>query len=62
MPTFKNIHHTRRDYEATNKVACVAEVAPDDNWIPCDVTELHDLDSLYTEISDGKAVRYYGYL
>ncbi len=62
MATFRNIHYTRRNYECTNKVACVAEEAPDGNWIPCDISELVPLDSLYTEISDGKTVRYYGYL
>jgi hypothetical protein len=31
---FKNKNFNKRDYEATNVVACEAEVAPDENWIP----------------------------
>ena len=36
MKTFKNTKFTRRDYEATNVVACQAETAPADHWIECD--------------------------
>ena len=31
MQTFKNIYYTSRNYDCTNIVACVAEVAPNDN-------------------------------
>ncbi len=56
--TYKNKHFTKRDYEATNIIACVAEVAPDDNWIEADESVLKGLTQLWIE----KDVRYYGYL
>jgi hypothetical protein len=32
MQTFRNTKFTKRDYETTNIVACVADAAPGDNW------------------------------
>lgn len=58
MATFKNKNFTKRDYECTNKVCCVAQVAPDSNWIPCDESELDGLTRLYIQGD----VQFYGYL
>jgi len=58
MQTFKNIYYTSRNYDCTNIVACVAEVAPNDNWQPTDETVLAGLEHLWTE----GGVRFYGYL
>lgn len=57
MPTFKNKNFTKRDYECTNLVYCVADKAPDENWIECDPSE-NTLSPLW--IADG--VQYFGYL
>jgi hypothetical protein len=37
MKTFKNTKFTRRDYEATNVVACQAETAPAEE-APCELS------------------------
>lgn len=58
MQTFKNKHFTKRDYECSNIVACVAETAPDDNYVPADATVLEGLTQLWIQ----SGVRYYGYL
>lgn len=58
MKTFKNKNFTKRDYECTNVVACVAENAPDDNWIECDEEILNGLDRIHTIAG----ACYYGYL
>jgi hypothetical protein len=61
MRTFRNTNFTRRDYEATNIVACVAETAPetpDNRWQPADDAVLVGLTQLWIE----RGVRYYGYL
>lgn len=61
MQTFKNRNFTKRDYEATNIVACVAETAPetpDNRWEPTDDAILAKLTPLWIEAG----VRFYGYL
>ena len=58
MKTFKNKNFTKRDYECTNIVACVAEIAPNNNYIECDPFELEHLEKLHTE----NGVQYYGYM
>jgi hypothetical protein len=58
MKTFKNVKFVKRDYEATNIVACQAESAPNENWIECDEAVLAKLTQLWIE----NGVRYFGYL
>jgi hypothetical protein len=59
MQAFINTKFTKRDYEATNIVACMAEKAPNANWVPSDRAEtLQGLTHLWTEAG----VQYYGYL
>jgi hypothetical protein len=61
MKTFKNKNFTKRDYEATNVVACVAEQAPvttDNRWQPANESVLDGLELLYVQAG----VRYYGYM
>jgi len=58
MKTFKNKNFTKRDYECTNIVACVAETAPNDNWIESDPSILEHLAKLHTE----NGVQFYGYM
>ena len=54
-----NTKFVKRDYEATNIVACMAEKAPNENWEPSNRAEtLKGLDYLWTE----NGVQYYGYL
>ena len=56
--TFKNTKFTRRDYEATNVVACQGETAPADHWVECDESALSGLTQLWIE--SGR--RFFGYL
>lgn len=58
METFKNVNFTKRNYECTNIVACVAEQAPNANYAPADEAILENLTQLWIE----NGVRYYGYL
>jgi len=58
MKTFKNKNYTKRDYECANIVACVAESAPNDNYIEADEVILTRLTLLYKE----NGVEYYGFL
>lgn len=59
---FKNKHFTKRDYERTNKVYCVAAEAPNANWVATDDTEidieLQGMTQLYIE----GGVKYFGWL
>jgi hypothetical protein len=55
---FKNIHFTTRDYEVTNVVACIAESAPNENWVECDAAILAKLTKLWIQNN----VQYYGWL
>lgn len=60
---FRNRHYTRRDYEATNVIACVAAKAPSDMWEPCDSSILQGLTQLDLEYTDnGMAFRRFGHL
>jgi hypothetical protein len=56
--TFRNAAFTKRNYECTNLVACVADVAPGPNWIECGDDVLAGLTKLHRQ---GGAV-FYGYL
>jgi hypothetical protein len=58
MQIFKNKNFTKRDYECSNLVYCVADVAPNDMWVPTDETINIDMTQLY-RIGDN---RYYGWL
>lgn len=59
MQAFINTKFTKRDYEATNVVACMAYVAPSPDWIPSERPQaLKGLTHLWTVAG----VQYYGYL
>jgi hypothetical protein len=59
MQAYINTKFKKRDYEATNIVACMAEAAPTPDWVPSDRSEtLKGLTYLWTEAG----VQYYGYL
>lgn len=61
MATFKNKNFTKRNYECTNVVACVADeapVTPDNRWQPAAESTLNGLEQLYVQAG----VRYYGYM
>jgi len=58
MKTYKNKNYTKRNYECTNVICCVAVNAPNYNWIECKESELIGLTPLHTE----NGVKYYGYL
>ena len=58
MTTYKNINFTKRNYDCTNIVACVAESAPNENWVECDESVLDGLMKLHSI----NGVAYYGYL
>lgn len=64
MKTFKNKNFTKRDYEATNVVACKSIKAPNENWIEADdsVIEKMELNKLWIETSNGNDVHYFGWL
>lgn len=55
---YKNKNYVKRNYECTNLIACVANEAPDDNWILSDNEILKNLTKLYKE----KNVVYFGHL
>lgn len=58
MAVFKNKNWTKRDYEVTNIVACVADAAPNDNYVPADESALENISHIFTQ----NGVQYYGYL
>lgn len=58
MKTFKNKNYTKRDYEATNIIACKALEAPNSNWIECDESILSNLTQLWIQ----NGVKYFGHL
>lgn len=62
MKTFKNKYFTKRDYEATNVVACQAEKAPNENWVEADEAILNGLNKLWNETANGLTVQYFGWL
>lgn len=55
--TFNNKNFTKRDFKCTNIVACVAEKAPNDNYVECDPSVIEHLAKLWKEGN----VTYYGY-
>jgi hypothetical protein len=55
---FKNKNYTKRDYETTNIVACVADIAPNENWIESDESALTGLTQLWTQ----SGVTFYGHM
>ena len=61
--TFKNKHFTKRDYECTNVVACIADQAPNENYIECcqDVIT-PSMTQLWIETIKGYETRFYGWL
>lgn len=58
MKTFRNIKFTKRNYDCTNVVCCVAESAPNGDWQECDGEEIAGLTHLFTR----SGVCYYGFL
>lgn len=58
MAVFKNKNFIKRNYQCTNVVACVAETAPNENYIATDDSILENLKPLYRQAG----VVYYGYL
>lgn len=58
MKTYRNKNFTKRDYECTNVVACIAESAPNDNYIECDESFISNMQMLYAQ----NGVTYYGWL
>jgi hypothetical protein len=58
MTTFKNKNFTKRNYECTNVVFCIAETAPNENWIATD--EAMPSSMIQLRIENG--VRYFGWL
>lgn len=56
LKLYKNKNFTKRDYECTNVVYCIANSAPNHNWVETveDVQGSH----LFTE----NGVQYYGWL
>ena len=58
MKTLRNTKYTKRDYEATNVIACQAVAAPDSHWVECSEAVLVGLQPLW--IVNG--TRFYGHL
>lgn len=59
---FKNKHFTKRDYECTNIVACVADECPNENYVPADESVLVGLTKLSSYSVNGIFCTFYGYL
>jgi hypothetical protein len=56
---FLNRNYKKRDYECTNIVACVADDAPNENYVPANGSQvLQELTKLWIQ----GGVEYYGYL
>jgi hypothetical protein len=68
MKTFKCSKFVRRDYECINIVYCIAEAAPDEDWIEIDGPIPSDVDPLFTKYAKpaGYAepirVQYFGFM
>jgi len=58
VKVFLNSAFERRNYEVTNVVACLAEVAPGPQWVECDETILARLSPLWIQNN----VRYFGWI
>nr|DAN36996.1 MAG TPA: hypothetical protein [Caudoviricetes sp.] len=59
MKTFKNISFITRNYETTQITHCVANEAPDENYVECSNDEIAGKDKLWL---DGAGNIFYGYL
>jgi hypothetical protein len=55
---FKNKNFTSRNYECTNVVFCIADAAPDANWIATNDAIPESMSQLW--ITNG--VRYFGWM
>jgi hypothetical protein len=63
LQAFRNRHFTQRDYEATNVIACIAPVAPSDDWVPCMPAILEGLTQLeLRSTGSGISYRVFGHL
>lgn len=60
--TFRNKNWTKRNYECTNVVACVADKAPEPYYVPCDSSFIANMQPLWLDTVGGQDVRYYGWL
>jgi hypothetical protein len=60
MQTFKNKNFKKRNYDCTNVVFCQADTAPDNNWVPCNESQIETLKC--TQLYIMNDVRYFGYL
>lgn len=58
MNIYRNTKFTKRNYECTNIVACVAESAPASNYEACSDDLLRGLTRLHTQ----NGATFYGYL
>lgn len=58
MTVFRNLNYQRREYEATDIVACEAKAPPNDNYVSCGADILEPLTLLFKE----NGVKYWGYL
>lgn len=58
MKTFWNTKFTKRNYECTNIVACVATEAPAAHWQECDAGKISGL----MQIEIVRGVRYFGWM
>lgn len=58
MKTFKNKMFVKRNCDCTNVVFCVAENAPNDNWIETNEAIPQSMQQLWIE----NGVRFYGWL
>lgn len=63
MQTFINKNFTTRNYDCTNVVCCIADSAPNDNWIPADESAIEsNMTQLWIEGYGPTEKRYFGYL
>jgi hypothetical protein len=62
MKFFKNTKFVKRDYEATNIAACLAESAPGPQWVECDESYVAKMNRLWTNVEGGITITYYGWL
>lgn len=57
MKTFKNKNFIKRNYDCTNIIFCQSEIAPNDNWVECNESDIN-CEQLYVE----NGVKYFGFL
>lgn len=58
MTTYRNINFKERNYECVNIVACVAPVAPSENYVEVEDKLLIGLEPIFQQNN----VQYYGWL